>query len=268
MIRTSQVDLTSAFRLLELPRGHVYVVHSSLLKLGLIEGGLQGVLQCLWDALGRDATILMPTFTFGFGRDRVWDYHQTRSEAGALTEFFRKCPGALRTIHPLHSLAVIGPHAHQFAESAALSSFGPGSPYALLYDMEAIDIAIGIDLVGGATFLHHTEEVAQVPYRFYKELPGEVLDQHGKKLPNTYRTYAREITNAYEWDNNWSHVRDDLAAKGLVIQGRLKKVPLVAFRIKPTHDHFLARLQADPYYCAAKRMTNRLDKNYEQRAID
>lgn len=254
MIRTSQTDLMIALRTLALPAGHVYVVHSSLLKLGLIEGGLKGVMQCLWDVLGHDATILMPTFTFAFGRTRVWDYHQTRSETGALTEYFRKLPGALRTIHPFHSLAAIGPRAHQFAQCAGLSSFGPGSPFALLYDMEAIDIAIGLDLVGGATFLHHTEEEAQVPYRFYKEFPGDVSDQHGKKLPNTYKLYVREINDTYEYDNIWGHVRDDLAADGLLIQGKLNGAPMVAFRIKPTHDRFLARMQADPYYCAAKQM--------------
>jgi aminoglycoside 3-N-acetyltransferase len=260
MIRTSQTDLMIALRTLDLPADHVYVVHCSLLKLGLIEGGLKGVMQCLWDVLGRDATILMPTFTFAFGRTRVWDYHQTRSETGALSEYFRRLPGALRTIHPFHSLAVIGPRTHQFSDCAALSSFGHGSPYALLYDVEAINIAIGIDLVCGATFVHHTEEMAQVPYRFYKEFPGEVCDQHGQKMPNTYKMYVRKITDTYEYDTVWSDVREDLAANGLVIQGKLKGAPLVAFRIKQCHDHFIARLKSDPYYSTVKRMIKPIGK--------
>jgi aminoglycoside 3-N-acetyltransferase len=254
MIRTLQTDLKMALQTLALPVGRVYVVHSSLLKLGLIEGGLKGIMQCLWEVLGEDATIVMPTFTFAFGRTRVWDYHQTCSETGALTEHFRKLPGAMRSIHPFHSLAAMGPRADQFAQCESLSSFGPGSPFALLYEMEAINISIGIDLDGGATFLHHTEEVAQVPYRFYKEFPGDVSDQYGNKLPKTFKIYAREINNTYEYDNIWGHVRYDLAADGLLIQGKLSGVPLIAFQIKPTHDRFLARMQADPYYCAAKKM--------------
>ena len=261
MIRTSQAELTCALRSLGVHGGQVYVVHSSLLKLGLIEDGLTGVMQCLWNVLGHDATILMPTFTFNFGRTRVWNYHQTQSETGALTEFFRKLPTAVRTIHPFHSLAAIGPLANQFADCAGLSSFGLGSPYALMYDLEAINIAIGIDLVGGATFLHHSEEIAQVPYRLYKEFPGEVSDKNGERLPKIYKMFVREITDTHEYDNIWSHVRDDFAANGMVIQGNLKSAPLIAFRIKQTHDYFLDRLQIDPYYCAEKRIIKPIEEN-------
>lgn len=254
MRRTSLAQLAAALETLGLPQNRVYVVHSSMLKFGLVEGGLAGVMACLRQALGPRATILMPAFTFSYGRTRLWDYHASKAETGALSEYFRKLPGVRRTLHPFHSFGVDGPQAAAFADCANLSSCGPGSPFALLYEMDAINVALGTEFEGGATFLHHTEEVAQVPYRFYKEFPGDVTGAQGEKLERPYRMFVREITPTHEYDNQWQHVWDDFVADQLVVSGELNGANLFAFRIKPTHNRFLQRLQADPFYCASKRI--------------
>ncbi|MGB9992646.1 AAC(3) family N-acetyltransferase [Massilia sp. SM-13] len=252
MKKTSKAQLLAALEAMALPRNHVYVVHSSLLKFGLLEGGAAGAMACLEQALGPDATILMPAFTFGYGRSRVWDYYESKAETGALSEYFRKLPGVQRTIHPFHSLAVRGPLAAKFTACAGLSSFGPGSPFELLLEMDAINLALGTEFEGGATFLHHTEEVAQVPYRFYKEFPGSVTDASGAARPGPYKMFVREIGEGYAWDNAWDHVWDDFVADGLVQLNKLEGANLFAFRIQATHNRFLHRLQADPLYCARK----------------
>lgn len=259
MIKTSLAQLSAGLQALRLPQNHVYIVHSSLLKFGLIEGGAAGVLACLKRELGPEATILMPAFTFSYGRSRVWDYHASKAETGALTEYFRKQPGTRRTLHPFHSLCVAGPRAEAFAACADLSSFGPASPFALLYEMDAINLALGTEFEGGATFLHHTEEAAQVPYRFYKEFPGEVRGEHGEQLPGPYRMYVREITPTHEYDNRWQHVWDDFVSDGLVERAKVNGADLFAFRIKPTHNRLLQRLQADPFYCASKNILTQGD---------
>lgn len=252
MKKTSRVQLQAALDAMQLPQNHVYVVHSSLLKFGLLEGGAAGALACLEQALGPQATILMPAFTFGYGRSRVWDARDTRAETGALSEYFRKQPGVLRTIHPFHSLCVRGPLAGRFAACDSLSSFGPGSPFALLLELGALNLALGTEFEGGATFLHHTEEVAQVPYRFYKEFPGSVTDAAGQARPGPYKMFVREIGDGYAWDNAWDHVWDDFVTDGLVQLHKLEGAQLFAFRIQAAHNRFLQRLQADPLYCARK----------------
>jgi aminoglycoside 3-N-acetyltransferase len=252
MKRTSLEALAGALARLDLPRNHVTVVHSSLLTFGLIEGGAAGVMRVLQDALGERATILMPAFTFSFGTSRCWDSRSSAAETGALTEYFRKRPGVQRTLHPFHSLSVIGPHAEAFVNCQNLSSFGRGSPFELLVEMGAVNLAMGTEFVGGATFLHHTEEVAAVPYRFYKEFPGQVLNSLGQVQTDIYRMFAREITDEHEYDNCWAPVWEHFLEDGLVRQTTLCGARLFAMDIKPAHDRFLARLQVNPYYCAVK----------------
>lgn len=252
MIKTSLTQLTDALRSLKLPANHVYIIHSSMLKFGIIEGGLPGVMNCLKEVLGPEATILMPTFTFSFGRSRVWDYHTSKSEVGALTEYFRKLPNSMRTIHPFHSLAVAGRIASEFSICTNKSSFGERSPFDLLYEMDAINISLGTEFEGGATFLHHTEEMAQVPYRYYKEFPGEVKDRNGDLLSGAFKMFVRENTETYDYDNKWDHVWDHFISQDLVVHKNLNGANLFAFRIKPTHDNFLKMLKADPFYCAKK----------------
>jgi aminoglycoside N3'-acetyltransferase len=118
--------------------------------------------------------------------------------------------------------------------------------------MDAFNIALGTEFEGGATFLHHTEETARVPYRFYKDFPGDVSFKDGRKSPKTYKMFVREIAETYEWDNKWDPVWEDFVNDGLVTQQVLNGANLFALPIKPTHDRFLKRLIADPCYCANK----------------
>ena len=252
MIKNSQEELSNILLELKLPKNHVYVIHSSMLKFGLFEGGLPGLMKCLHSVLGTESTILMPTFTLTYGETRTWDYHNSKAETGALCEYFRKLPETLRTIHPFHSMAVSGPLAKRFEQCTNLSSFGENSPYALLYELGAYNIALGIGLVGGATFLHHAEEEAKVPYRLYKEFPGDVFNKDGKKSPNTYKMFVREIATEYEYRNVWDHVLDDFLADDLVVIKNLKGATILSFPIKPAHDRIVERMKQNPFYIAKK----------------
>jgi aminoglycoside 3-N-acetyltransferase len=253
LIKTSLAQLSFGLKAMQFPKNHVYIVHSSMLKFGVVEGGLKGILNCLKEALGQSATILMPAFTFSFGDTRVWDYHASKAETGALTEYFRKLPSSRRTIHPFHSLTVSGPLTEAFIGCTNLSSFGLGSPFELLYDMEAINISLGTDFQGGGTFLHHTEELARVPYRFHKDFPGDVVGEDGRKLPRIYKMYVRKISETREYHNRWDHVLDDFLNEGLAAHIKVNGAKLYAFHIKPTHDRFLQQLTKDPFYCASRK---------------
>lgn len=250
MHKTTLKEFSDVLRTLEFPREPVVIVHSSLLRLGVVEGGVRGVYGCLMEALGSDATLVMPAFSLGYGESRVWDYRTTPSDAGALTEHMRKLPEALRTVHPFHSVSVVGKHRDAFAACDSLASFGPGSPFALLYEMGALNLSIGTDFIGGATFLHHTEEVLQVPYRAYKDFPGTVRDRDGCILDKTFSMYARIIADKYMYDNAWDHVWADLNAEGLFARRKLHIAPIFLSHIRETHDAFAARILANPFYCA------------------
>lgn len=252
MLKTSLLEIGNALGELSIPQNRVVMVHSSLLKFGLIEGGTAGVLATLRDALGTDATIVMPSFTFGFGRSRVWRAKDTPSEVGALSEYFRKNVATTRSIHPFHSVTAVGPLARDVTEGVCKSSFGVTSAFQKLYDLGAMNLSLGTEFIGGATYLHVGEEQLKVPYRFMKPFPGEVRDMNGQLVDVTFEMYCREMTETYEYDNVWDGCWDDLNNLGLFKVTHLKGAMLSLSNIRETLDAFKGFLNEDPYYCARR----------------
>ena len=95
----------------------VVVVYSSLSALGFVEGGAATVVDALINDVVRDrgGTLVLPTFSIAgtmaehLRGGHVFDVRTTPSGVGAITEVFRQRPGVLRSVHPTHSVAALGP---------------------------------------------------------------------------------------------------------------------------------------------------------------
>jgi len=59
-------------------------------------------------AVGEEGHVLVPTFTLGADFNPA----TTPAATGRFAERFRRWPGVVRSRHPTHSVAVLGPHAH------------------------------------------------------------------------------------------------------------------------------------------------------------
>jgi len=252
MKRTSSEELCGALGLLNIEKNKTYIIHSSLFSFGLIEDGCKGVMQCLESVLGSEATIIMPTFTFSYANSRQWICNSTKSETGVLTEYFRNLNYTARTIHPFHSLSVSGPNSKLYTSCTNLSSFGPNSPFEVLIRENAINIGLGIGLVGGATFLHYTEEFSQVPYRYYKEFLGMVIDQDGNIMKDSYSMYVRKINEQSEYENDWEWIDRDLIKEGIYKKIILKGAEIFTMNTRLAHEFFLGKILENPYYCSRK----------------
>ena len=56
------------------------MIHSSLLKFGIIENGVDGFLKCIIESLAGEPTIVMPAFTFSYFDNQYWYAKKTKSE--------------------------------------------------------------------------------------------------------------------------------------------------------------------------------------------
>jgi aminoglycoside 3-N-acetyltransferase len=100
-------------------RGGVLLVHSSLSSLGFVAGGAHTVIGALRMALGPEGTLVVPTHTWdrpGRG-DFAFDVRSTPSCVGVISETFRAMPEAIRSLHPTHSVAAVGPMARDLTPS-------------------------------------------------------------------------------------------------------------------------------------------------------
>lgn len=91
----TEADIVADLRRLGLAAGDVVLIHSSLRSFGHVRGGADAVIDALLRCVGGGGTVVVPTLSF-------------RSD-DPVTEVFRRRPGAVRSLHPVSSVAAIGP---------------------------------------------------------------------------------------------------------------------------------------------------------------
>jgi aminoglycoside 3-N-acetyltransferase len=90
------------------------VMHSSLSSLGHVEGGADAVIDAILQVIGPDGTLMVPTFNHWV--IEIFDPKSTPGLSGLITERLRQYPGAVRSLHPTHSVATLGKRAHEFIQ--------------------------------------------------------------------------------------------------------------------------------------------------------
>ncbi len=173
--------LVEALRQAGVMPGDVIFSHISLGRLGYAEEGkdIETLCNVLYGAfqevLQDSGTLLIPTFTYSIGRNEPYDVQQTPSTVGPFSEFFRNLPGVIRSRDPMLSVAGKGPKAAMLLSTLPHTCYGVGCVYERLRKAGGKICNIGLGLYW-ATFLHHIEEMAGVPFRFKKMFRGDIHD--------------------------------------------------------------------------------------------
>jgi aminoglycoside 3-N-acetyltransferase len=164
--------LAQNLRNLGVEAGDILFMHSSFKSLGAVEGGAGSVIGAMEDAVGPEGLILLPSFHLieRHRRAEVWDFENTPSTVGWLTDFFRTMPGTYRSDHYSHSVAARGKGAAEFVgdhlSRAGLRSpwdrepwgktFGTDSPMYRAYQRDGKLLMIGVDYET-STYIHLVE---------------------------------------------------------------------------------------------------------------
>jgi aminoglycoside 3-N-acetyltransferase len=214
---TSYQDLMSHLDLLGVKKGDKLVVHSRLISFGEIQGGALTVLSALREFIGPKGTVIVPTYTLQ--RGTVFSPGTSPSQGmGPLSELVRLSAGRIRSLSPMHNHCGLGPDANILQRSNRKMSLGCGSDFDIMHRGEFKLLLLGAKLSQGATFLHHLEAVAEVPYRQWVELERECInDERVEKLNCMYFVRMEENIN-----ENFDGVEPRLANRDIL-------------RIVPTH---------------------------------
>lgn len=247
--RVPVAEVFDAMTRLDLRTDSVTIVHSSLVRLQVTRADLADLVDGLRRTLGDESTLVFPTFTFG--ESKVWDYWETPSQMGLLTEAVRQRPDAVRSVNPLHSVAAIGPMAAELCDQVFPSSFGPDSLFDRLVQIDAQNISIGTDFEGSASFLHVAEDRARVPYREDVKLSGQVVDRDGQPVDAEFWYFGRgPCLKGGSHTNDWGLAWDDLRSAGLLDVNERDGVMLTRSDMAPTIEHLSELLGLDPFrYC-------------------
>lgn len=168
----TDLAIAHGLRGLDLPAGAVVLLHSSLSSLGQVADGESAVVRAFLEVLGARGTLVVPTFPFrGYqydylSDDPLFDPLTTPSLMGRITEAVRTWPGALRSRHPSHSVAALGPDAAFVTadqERDPWLTFGPESPFGRLAALDGWICLLGVTH-RASTFLHAVEEQNGLDY--------------------------------------------------------------------------------------------------------
>jgi aminoglycoside 3-N-acetyltransferase len=182
---------------------NVYV-QSSLWGIGPVEIASEQEIPAFYldtirEALGEGGTLITLTSSKGFSRaGEPFSREDTPSDAGVLSEFIRTQPGAVRTIHPIISVAAIGAGAARYGEIPHYDGFGYDSPWRQMLDDDALIIALGQGLGYGprgndsTTYVHFIEQSFGVPYQYTKIFEGEVRSR-GELLQGPFTLSVRYL---------------------------------------------------------------------------
>ena len=184
----------------------IVVVHTRLTPFKIKRENIEELCEILIGKIGKNKTIIMPSFTYSFSKKKIWDYHKSKSQAGVLTEYFREKIADERTIHPIHSVAILNNN-YSISHNSQ-SSFGKGSVWEFICLNDVCNLSIGVGLNGGATICHYAEEFMQVKYRSYIQLNGEVFDRENMKVDKIFTYFARNKENNIV--NTWDECEIDL----------------------------------------------------------
>jgi len=160
----THVQLAQAFQDMGLAAGDSLILHSSLSSLGHVEGGAGAVIDALLEVIGDTGNLMLPTFNYTRPSPKPhYDPETTACRTGAIPEAGRKHSRAVRSLHPTHSVAVIGPKAVQLTrDHLAHRAFGIGSPIDRLVQMGGKVLLLGVGHVSNS-LIHVAEEYAGVP---------------------------------------------------------------------------------------------------------
>ena len=202
--KLTEADLTKIVtERLGLGSGDVVYIHSSVDRLNL-GFPFYRLLPLIQNVVGDSGTIAFPTYpnrspvsSYEYLRaGNVFDVRKTPSFTGLLTEFGRRHPRAIRSLHPTKSVCAIGPQAEWLTSTHQTSPYpyDRRSPYYKLVGCDAKIVGIGV-WTEYLSFVYCIDDAMKLnpPVRTYHPeiFRATCINYLGEQ--NTVETYAHDM---------------------------------------------------------------------------
>jgi len=139
--------------------------------------------------LGKNGTIIVPTFSFQFIKTKYYNKLCTKSSLGFFENFFFKQKGVSRSNHPIFSISIWGKNKN-ILNPCGNFSFGNNSPFSNFTNHSVKFVNLGSKWVETCTYVHHLEHLNGFNHRFYKPTTGFTIINN-KKIKDTFYNPVR-----------------------------------------------------------------------------
>jgi aminoglycoside 3-N-acetyltransferase len=250
-------------------RDALLMVHSSLdgiMTTGEGEGATRrggalgmALLDQLRARLGPGGTLVLPTHPLyrddpGFMHDKrhlslTYDPRRTPCKVGLLGELFRRSPGVSRSLHPLSSLASMGPETERLLRNNLNSErplpHGVHSGYFRFCQRGGTVVSINTPLIHAISIAHTAEEVRDeawpVPGFFY-ERRFRVRTEAGEEECVVRERHPRWVRNI-----SLGQLRRDLLREGILREGLVGPVRVDRADARAMLEYMCHRNARGPY---------------------
>jgi aminoglycoside 3-N-acetyltransferase len=268
LYRLDEQKVADALRSLGKIRTDTLFVHSSLSACGLVKGGPFTIVSGLREWLGPGKNLVMPTHSYCYpdkdNNVEIFDPRSTASRVGAISDFFWRQPGVARSLHPSHSLAVLGAAnvrlcvGHEYCETPC----GRGTPYERLIQCDAAVLMFGATM-NAYTLFHTAEDAGRAPY-LYIVVPVDLRARcaDGSIIHIRMRRQDMSVPRRFEEMANWLEERELLVRRRLGM-GELLFIPSSA----SVHASMTEQIRKDPYFLVSHEFTRAIHTEYEKQAF-
>ncbi len=237
--------IEQCLRGLGLQAGDIVLLHSSLSSMGHVESAAKTVADAFLAVLGRHGTLVVPAF----------------GALGAVSDYVKEHADAVRSVHPLASVAAIGPAAAEICtdHDKVETAHGEGTPYLRIADLGGYVCLLGVDQDRN-TSLHAAEVLLRLPYLSDRT---EKFDTPEGPVEKTFRFFPGPHRDFIALD-------PILRERGIVRIGHIGRAVVRLMRSREMLDACLDLGRADPAFvlcgnpncsdCVAQRAAIRRDR--------
>lgn len=176
-------------------------IHSNIGFFGKLENANSSEEYCkifkdaIFDVIGEDGTLIVPTFSLSFCNNQIFDKQKTLSfECGIFSEFIRQQKKSNRSDDANFSVCAIGAKSHYFTKEVSEHSFGIDSFWDRLWQKNGKICRFNMN-PDYNTFIHFVEKKLNISYRYDKEFKG-ISILNGKKVNKKYYHFVRDLENS------------------------------------------------------------------------
>ena len=231
----SRARLVEQLHALGVRPGGVLLVHTSYRAVRPVEGGPEGLISALAEALGRNGTLVMPSWSGSDDEPFRPDRTPSDVDLGVVADTFRRMPGVRRAAHQ-HAFAALGPAAAEILrDPLPLPPHIAESPVGRVWELDGQILLLGVNHDADTT-IHLAEILGGAPYRVPKYFTVRE-DGRSRRIEYGENDHCcRRFVLADEW----------LRGAGLQTEGRIGNAAARLARSRDVVDAVVARLRDDP----------------------
>jgi aminoglycoside 3-N-acetyltransferase len=229
-----------------LPGDHVFL-HSNLGFSGVCKQANPSatILEGILDKIGESGSIFLPAFSYSFPQGRTFDpLVSSPSSAMGSVSIVADSLGFEKSRDPIFGVLGKGERVGKLFESQLNRSFGPGSLFSKLLDLDVKMLSINAG--AGGTIVHEMEYRISVPYRYEKIFQGKVLDSRKNISVDTeWISYVRDLSNPLT-EAKFENLTKNLHHKGIWKKAILGKGYISKASSMEVFNYVSEAIQIDP----------------------